>query len=463
VLEADPKYVGGISRTVVYRGYRFDIGGHRFFSKSEQVEDLWKEILPNDFLERPRSSRIYYDGKYFTYPLKPIEALLNLGPLEAAACVASYAKARMKPHPHPDNFEDWVVNQFGQRLYRIFFKTYTEKVWGMSCREISADWAQQRIKGLSLSGAILNALGAGAKPGKGGAVVKTLIDHYRYPRLGPGMMWEACAERITGFGGSLRLGRKMTEMKPSGDSVLVRHRGSEGDEQELQVDHVISSAPLGKLGQALCPRLSDASLGAARALKYRDFLIVVLIAEDLGRFTDNWVYIQDSGVRVGRVQNFKSWSPDMVPVPNMGAYGCEYFCHAGDDLWNRSDQELVDLARSELDSICLLPAHTVKDACVVRQKKAYPVYDADYARHVTTVRHELEERYPWLQVVGRNGMHKYNNQDHSMMTAMLAVENILNDERRYDLWKVNQDAEYHEQEVTEANRGGRAVPRRVSG
>jgi len=463
VLEADPTTVGGISRTVVHNGFRFDIGGHRFFSKSREVEDFWSELLPHDMLERPRSSRIYYAGQFFSYPLRPLEALTKLGPIEAGLCVASYAKARLKPVENPKNFEDWVVNQFGERLFRIFFKTYTEKVWGMSCREISADWAAQRIKGLSLSTAVLSALRAGrsADASDRSGVIKTLIDTFRYPRLGPGMMWEACADAIQTHGGRILMGRRVTRVEHDATTgkYRVHHAGPDGEETRLEVDRLISSAPLSELVRSLSPALSDASLAAAASLKYRDFLIVVLIAKDTGTFSDNWLYIQDSSVLVGRIQNFKSWSPEMVPDPSMAAYGCEYFCHAGDGLWTKSDEELRALAEREMTSIGLLNGTRVVDSAVVRQPKAYPVYDGSYQRHVDTIRRELAVRFPGLYAVGRNGMHKYNNQDHSMMTAMLAAKNVLAGHELFDPWRVNQDAQYHEEGAAGAEETGRLIPR----
>jgi protoporphyrinogen oxidase len=466
VLEADPIYVGGISKTVEYKGYRFDIGGHRFFSKSQEVEDFWTEILAGDLLERPRSSRIYYERKFFSYPLDGKEALLKLGPVEAARCVLSYGKARLFPVANPTNVEDWVINQFGQRLYEIFFKTYTEKVWGMSCREISADWASQRIKGLALGSAIANALRPKRKPKARAQVIKTLIDAFRYPRLGPGQMWEQCARRVMELGGEVAMGRAVTRCSHDAARGLwrVTDVDANGVERVTEAEHVISSAPIRDLFRALDPAPSARARKAAEALRYRDFLVVALMLRDRGRFDDNWIYIQDRGVKVGRVQNFKSWSPEMVPDPAMACYGMEYFCFEGDGLWTSSDDDLVALAKRELEQIGLARAGDVVDGKVVRQRKAYPVYDDAYAANVQAVRDELAERYPTLHLVGRNGMHKYNNQDHSMMTAMLAVENIVAGEPLYDLFRVNEDAEYHEAGKAGARRIGttpRSVPSRV--
>jgi protoporphyrinogen oxidase len=445
VLEADPVYVGGIARTVSYKGFRFDIGGHRFFSKSKEVEDFWTEVLGDDLLQRPRSSRIYYRGRFFSYPLKATEALRKLGVFEATRCVLSYAKARLRPMPNPRSFEDWVTNQFGARLFNIFFKTYTEKVWGMSCKEISADWAAQRIKGLSLKSAIWNALWPKRQQPKG-KVIKTLIDSFRYPRLGPGMMWERCTARVREMGGSVQLGRKVVGLHydEQGQRWTVTHQGADGSREEIEAEHVISSAPIRQLAQGITPHLSGTALAASQALRYRDFLTVALMLKERSVFGDNWIYIHDPSVKVGRVQNYKSWSPEMVPDPSLTCYGLEYFCFEGDGLWAAQDSELIELAKRELNAIGVAAPEDVVDGCVVRQAKAYPVYDDDYAINVQAVREELEARFPTLHLVGRNGMHKYNNQDHAMMTAMLCTENILAGKPLYDLWRVNQDAEYHE-------------------
>jgi protoporphyrinogen oxidase len=446
VIESDPVYVGGIAKTASYKGFHFDIGGHRFFSKSREVEDFWTEILPNDMLERPRSSRIYYRGKFFSYPLKAVEALLKLGIIESTLCVLSYAKAKLFPVRDPGNLEDWVSNQFGKRLFSIFFKTYTEKVWGMSCKEISADWAAQRIKGLSLSKAIINALLPRRKQKNRSQVIKTLIDSFRYPRKGPGMMWETCAAKVRAMGGAIRMGEKVVGCSWDEAERLwtVTHLDSAGRTQTTKARHVISSAPIRELALGIRPPLSPEATRAASLLKYRDFLTVMLILKDRKLFDDNWIYIHDPSVMVGRVQNFKSWSPEMVPDPEMCCYGLEYFCFEGDGLWTSADADLVERGKKELTKIGLAGEADVLDGCVVRQVKAYPVYDDDYAAHVATVRDELAARFPTMHLVGRNGMHKYNNQDHAMMTAMLCVKNILAGKQLYDLWCVNQDAEYHE-------------------
>jgi protoporphyrinogen oxidase len=467
VIEADPVYVGGISRTVSYNGFLFDIGGHRFFSKSKEVVDLWHELLPDDFIRRPRLSRIYYDGKHYAYPLKAFEALRNLGIVKSAACVASFAYRKAFPNADPKTFRQWVSNQFGDRLFSIFFKTYTEKVWGMSCDEISADWAAQRIKGLDLWSAVRDglrrSLGTRAAPQPGEAVIKTLIESFEYPRKGPGMMWDAAAAKVRAQGGEILMGHRLERMTwdPKRELWTIAVEGPDGA-RLFTARHVISSAPMRELMASITPR--PASAADAAALRYRDFVTVALVVDKPDLFPDNWIYIHDPSVRVGRVQNFRSWSPEMVPDEKLSCLGLEYFCFEGDGLWTSSDAELIALARRELARIGLAREDEVKDGCVVRQKKAYPVYDDAYKAHVDAIRADIAAHYPTLHLVGRNGMHKYNNQDHAMMTAMLTARNILAGEQLYDVWAVNEDAEYHE-----AGHGGehealasvRQVPKRV--
>jgi protoporphyrinogen oxidase len=455
VFEKDPQYVGGISRTESYNGYHFDIGGHRFFSKSKEVEDFWTEILGDEMLERPRSSRIYYNNHFFSYPLVAFEALRKLGIFESALCVLSYLKAKAFPVKNPTNFEEWVTNQFGKRLFNIFFKTYTEKVWGIPCNEISADWAAQRIKGLSLSSAIFNAL---FKPNKKATdkdkVIKTLIDSFRYPKQGPGMMWEACAEKSKAMGVTLYMNCGVQKIEYTNNSWTVQTT-SQGNVTGF--DYVLSTAPMRELVANVLPAFPPTVAANAAALGYRDFLTVVLICKDEDAFSDNWIYIHDPKVKVGRVQNFKSWSPYMVPDPSMACYGLEYFCFEGDGLWTSSNADLIELGKKEIEKIGLTKASAVVDGYVVRQPKAYPVYDQFYKARVDSVRDALTN-YPGLYLIGRNGMHKYNNQDHSMMTAMLAAKNIIAGKELYNLWDVNEDAEYHE--GGDRGASGRMVPQK---
>jgi protoporphyrinogen oxidase len=467
VLEQDPVYVGGISRTANYKGFLFDIGGHRFFSKSKEIVDLWNEILPDDFLERPRLSRIYYRGKFYAYPLKAFEALKNLGLVESALCMASFGYAKVFPIRDPRTFHEWVRNQFGERLFGIFFKTYTEKVWGMGCDEISADWAAQRIKGLSLGAAIFDGLRRSLKlnRGSGEAGAKTLIESFRYPRRGPGMMWEAAARRMQEMGGRLLMGRSVDALHydPAAKIWTVRAKRADGETETFRARHVMSSAPMRDLMAAIEPQPS--SLPQARELKYRDFLTVVLIGKPQKELPDNWIYIHDPSVKVGRVQNFRSWSPEMIADGVSTCLGLEYFCFEGDGLWSAPDEELIELAKREIGQIGLMNPEEVEDACVVRQAKAYPVYDETYAENVEAVRREIAAAYPTLHPIGRNGMHKYNNQDHAMMTGMLAALNIIRGEEVFDVWQVNEDAEYSEAGVSGANEAlssERLVPRKVA-
>ena len=447
VIEKDPRYVGGISRTVEHDGYRFDIGGHRFFSKSKEVVDLWNEILPDDFIQRPRMSRIYYDGAFYSYPLRAFEALGNLGIWRSTLCMASYLRWKLFPKKDARSFQDWTINQFGEKLFKIFFKTYTEKVWGMACDEISADWAAQRIKGLSLGGAVLDglkrSLGLNKRPNDG-METKTLLESFRYPRRGPGMMWERARDLVEERGGRVLMGTSLHQL--SRDQATGRWRvaacAADGTMLSINAEHVISSAPMRELAGRLHPL--PETLGHALALRYRDFLTVAVMVRSADLFPDNWIYIHDPKVRVGRIQNFRSWSPEMVPDPAVACVGLEYFCFEGDGLWSMSDDDLVALARDELDALGLCHPSSVEGGVVVRQEKAYPVYDDAYRCHVDAIRAELAHAYPTLHLVGRNGMHRYNNQDHAMMTAMLTVRNIIAGENRYDIWAVNEDAEYHE-------------------
>lgn len=467
VIERDPAYVGGISRTVEHEGFRFDIGGHRFFSKSKEVVDLWNELLPDDFIERPRMSRIYYEGKFYSYPLRAFEALANLGVWRSTLCMASYLKAKLRPNADVRSFEDWVVNQFGHKLYSIFFRTYTEKVWGMPCDKMSADWAAQRIKGLSLGAAVMDglkrSLGLSKRPNDG-MQTKTLLESFRYPRLGPGMMWNAARDRVLEHGDRVLMGHSLKQLAHSDATGRWNVHAIDGEGRTVTINaaHVICSAPMRELAGRLHPL--PQALPQATSLRYRDFLTVALMVRSPDLFPDNWIYIHDSKVKVGRIQNFRSWSPEMVPDPEIACVGLEYFCFEGDGLWSSSDDDLVALATEEMATLGLLSADQVEGGVVVRQEKAYPVYDDDYRDNVDALRRELEARHPTLHCVGRNGMHRYNNQDHAMMTAMLTVRNIEAGSRVYDIWAVNEDAEYHEagsEGEQAALASVRAVPERL--
>jgi protoporphyrinogen oxidase len=438
VLEADDT-VGGISRTAEYNGYRFDIGGHRFFTKIEPVQALWDEVLGDEFISVPRLSRIYYDGKFFDYPLKAKNALSGLGIIQSIRCVLSYLKAHFRPSPVEDNLEQWVSNRFGRRLFEIFFKTYTEKVWGMACTEIRAEWAAQRIQNLSLGKAILSAASLNRRSTR----IKSLINEFRYPRLGPGQMWELTRDRVVEMGGRVLMKHKVTAIDVGpGGAVAVRASTPAG-ERTIRGDHFISTMPIRSLVRAVSPAVPAPVRAAAEGLRYRDFIAVALIIEQPELFPDNWIYIHSPGVKVGRIQNFGNWSKAMVAQPGMSCVGMEYFCFAGDGLWTSRDEDLVALARREIGELGLADPDKVVDGTVVRMPKAYPIYDGMYQQHLGVVRAHLDG-LPNLHLVGRNGLHKYNNQDHSMLTAMMAVENMRG-AASHDIWAVNTDFDYHEE------------------
>jgi len=433
VFEADEE-VGGLARTVVRDGYRFDLGGHRFFTKSEEVEGLWEELLGPELLVRPRLSRIYWRGRFIEYPLRPADVFAKVGPLELARSLGSYARARLRRRPPQETYEDWVSARFGHRLFELFFKTYTEKVWGVPTDELRAEWAAQRIADLSLTSALRAALPGGGEP------PKSLIQQFRYPRLGPGQMWEEMARRIEREGGEIRLGAPVEGLEHAGGRLTAVHAGGE----RVGVSAAISSIPLRTTVGVADPAPPPEVTAAAAGLRYRDFLTVALPIEGEPPFPDNWVYVHDQRARVGRVQNFRAWSPWMTPDAGRSCLGLEYFCFEGDELWRRSDEELVALAGEELVALGLVERERLAGGHVVRVPKAYPIYDAAYARRVFRIRGWLDG-ISNLQQIGRNGLHRYNNSDHSMLTAMRAVENLC-DGAGHDVWAVNADDSYHEVE-----------------
>ena len=435
VLEKADK-VGGIARTETYKGYRFDIGGHRFFTKVGEVEQIWQEILGDKFIKVPRLSRIYYKGKFFSYPLEPYNALSNLGVINTLLIMWSYFKAKVRPNPVEENFEQWVSNRFGKRLYETFFKSYTEKVWGIPCTQIRADWAAQRIKGLSLKQAILNAV-------VGSNNTKTLIKEFDYPELGPGQMWECCQQILESGGNPVHLNTDVLRIERDGKRVKSITARENGQTFQVTGEHFVSSMPVTALVHRLDPLPPESVIKAARSLSYRDFLIVSLIVDEKQLFPDNWIYIHSPEFKVGRIQNFKNWSPAMVPDASKTCLGMEYFCSEGDALWELSDTELIDLASQEVVGLGLIDSLSkVEDGVVIRQHKAYPVYDGEYRQHLKVIQDYLQT-FENLQTVGRNGMHRYNNQDHSMLTAILAAKNILGED--HDLWDVNTERSYHEE------------------
>ncbi|MGD1867346.1 MAG: NAD(P)/FAD-dependent oxidoreductase [Phormidesmis sp.] len=438
VLEQADK-VGGISRTELYKGYRFDIGGHRFFTKVGEVQEIWREILGDEFIQVPRLSRIYYRGKFFDYPLSISSTLKNLGVVDSSLCILSYLKSKitgkLNPGPEADNLEDWVVERFGNRLYRTFFKSYTEKVWGIPCNKIQAEWAAQRIKGLSLKKAVINAA-------FGSNDTKTLIKEFDYPIYGPGMMWEHCQQILDSKNSPVHLETRVTRIEHDGKNVQRVIAQSGGKTLAITGDSYVSSIPITALVRRLDPAPPEPVLKAAKGLKYRDFLIVPLVINLRDIFPDNWIYIHSPKFKVGRIQNFKNWSMAMVPDPSKTCVGMEFFCSEGDSLWEMSTEALVALASQEIVDLGLVPSlEYVEDGTIIRQKKAYPVYDGEYRKHLDVLQRYLK-RFENLQTVGRNGMHRYNNQDHSMLTGLLAAKNILGE--KHDLWNVNVERSYHE-------------------
>lgn len=430
--------VGGIARTVIYKGYRIDIGGHRFYTKVTEIQQLWQEVLGNNLIQVPRLSRIYYQGKFFDYPLSFKSTLSNLGLTESALIIWSYLKAKLAfffHHQKPETFEEWVSHCFGERLYRTFFKTYTEKVWGIPCSQIQAEWAKQRIKGMSLKAAVMKIFFHQSD-------AKSLITKFNYPLLGPGMMWEAFAEIVENQGGLIHLNTKVITIKRQDTKILSLEIEQEGQVKTIQGKNFISSMPVSELLGRLEPKPPQKVLNAANSLSYRDFLIVALIIDVENLFPDNWIYIHTPEFKVGRIQNFKNWSSKMVLDSSKTCLGMEYFCSEGDDLWNLSNLELIDLATQELEGLGLVKATKVEDGTVLRQRKAYPVYDGNYAQHLKVI-HDYLQIFDNLQTIGRNGMHRYNNQDHSMLTGLLAARNLLGE--NHNLWEVNTERSYYEE------------------
>lgn len=435
VLEKADK-VGGIARTENHKGYRFDIGGHRFYSKVPEVVLIWKEVLGDNFIQVQRLSRIYYRGRFYNYPLEPLNALFNLGIIDSLLILASYCKAKLFPLPKEETFEQWVINRFGSRLYKTFFKAYTEKVWGIPCNQICADWAAQRIQGMSLTKAVLNALLSTND-------TKSMITEFYYPILGPGMMWERMQDQLEQAGTPVYLDTDVVRIEWNGDRIerVITQRGNK--KTEFSGNNFISSIPVTTLINKLDPPAPKYVREAVQGLQYRDFLQVAIIINQANLFPDNWIYIHSPNFKVGRIQNFKNWSPAMVPDLNKTCLGMEYFCNQGDELWVKSDSELISLASREIVALGLLKHSSfIEEGVVIRQLKAYPVYDGDYRQHLQIIQDFLcgiEN----LQTIGRNGMHRYNNQDHSMLTGMLAARNILGE--HHNLWAVNTERSYYEE------------------
>ena len=437
ILEAE-KQVGGIAKTAVRDGYRFDLGGHRFFTKAKEVDALWHEIMREEFLERPRMSRIYWNKKFLDYPLRGPDVIMKLGPFELTRAFLSYLWAAVKPKGQEDTFEQWVSNRFGKRLFNLFFKSYTEKVWGVPTSEIRAEWAAQRIKGLSFFSAAKSAF-FGNRDDK----IKSLISKFNYPRYGPGQMWETMTDDIQRLGGQVLLEHQVTKLEFEGDRCVRVYAG----DRAFEPSAVISSLPLRNTVGMAEPHPRGEVIAAAKGVRYRDFLTVAVVLDGEDLFPDNWIYIHEPGVKVGRIQNFRSWSPWMVPDKGKACVGLEYFCFAGDELWETADDDLVQMAMGELEELGLARRDQLEFGFVERVPKAYPMYDAEYAERVSTIRSWLDGLDNFIQV-GRNGLHRYNNSDHSMLTAMRAVDNFVKG-ADHDIWAVNAESVYHEEEDDE--------------
>jgi protoporphyrinogen oxidase len=485
VLEATAD-IGGLSKTVNYKGNRIDIGGHRFFSKSDWVMDWWLRRLPlarsddpesqafvlkyqgkqrtlhrsarasesdeRVMLVRGRLSRIYFAGKFFDYPLKAnVETALKLGLWRCLFFGASYIKAKLFPRRPEATLEDFFINRFGRRLYLQFFKSYTEKVWGTPCSSISAEWGAQRVKSLSIGKALRHAVRKVLKLDGGRVEQTSLIERFLYPKYGPGLMWEITAERLRSQGVRIEMESPVTRLDMDGKRLrAVCVRRSDGSEQRYEADAFISTMPVRDLVLAQQPPAPARVREIAGALEYRDFITVGLLYRKLSSKTmpDNWIYIQESGVRVGRLQIFNNWSPYMVRDRDTVWVGMEYFCREGDDLWTMPDAALVKLGIEEMQKLKLGADNECIDGVAIRMPKAYPGYYGAYA-HFDEVRAYLDG-IPNLYLVGRNGMHRYNNQDHSMLSARLAAEAILRGSTdKSAIWNVNIDDEYHEETSAE--------------
>lgn len=443
VLEQNNQ-VGGLARTIVYGGYRFDIGGHRFFTKNQQIHNLWLEILgKKNFLKVDRLSRIFYKGKFYSYPIKPFEALLNLGIFTSFKVLLSYFKAKIFPVEPEVSFENWVSNRFGRVLFKLFFKTYTEKIWGIPTNQLSSHWAAQRIRGLSLGKAVVNAFRPKSRNKK--EIIRTLTRTFYYPPFGPGQMWQAAGDKIIEKGGKILLGERLVKLKHQKKRLvsLLTFKGNK-KYQYSSNGFVFSSMPMRDLVKSLDPQPPLFVRKAAKKLNYRDFITVGLIIKNPNLFPDNWLYIHDPQVKVGRIQNYKNWSLAMVRKPQKtSSLGLEYFCNFGDSLWRKNDEELFSLAKEEAVKLGLVKKKEISQGTVLRVEKAYPVYHLDYEKDIQIVKEWLEKNLQNLILIGRNGLHRYNNQDHSMMTGLLAAKNILG-EGQYDLWKVHDEATYDE-------------------
>ncbi len=432
VLEKD-SVVGGLSRTIKYKNYYFDLGGHRFFTDIPEVEEIWRKVLGPDILRRNRLSRIYFNKKLFYYPLRPFNSLRGLGLWNVLLIQASFLYSRVFPSKKEETFEEWVTNRFGKRLYHTFFKSYTEKILGIPCNELRAEWAAQRIEGLSLLKAMGNAFKRGGNNGNGQPCARTLTQSFLYPKYGPGMMWEAMAGDLGKKGNELSMETEVVEIPWNRNRVTSLLVNQNRQEKEIHASQFISSIPLKDLLEKFNPKPPEETLKAVNALRYRDFITLALIVNKRDVFPDQWLYIHDQGLKLGRIQNFKNWSPFMIPDPDKTCLGLEYFCSQGDEVWSLTDEELIQLGKKELEVLGFAQADEVEDASIARVPNAYPIYDSKYQDSRQALSRFLAG-IENLHLVGRNGLHRYNNMDHSMFTAMMAVENILG--ANHNLWEL---------------------------
>jgi protoporphyrinogen oxidase len=432
--------VGGLSRTVTHQGCNYDIGPHRFFTKNAEVNRLFKDVVADDLRTVQRLTRILYNQKLFNYPLTPLNALFGVGVLRSMAIFGSYVQSQLRRRlwpKTPETFEHWVTDQFGYQLFDTFFKTYTEKVWGIPCSQIGADWAGQRIKGLSLGTAVWNAL----FPSQG-KNIKTLVDEFLYPRRGAGMFYEKLARLIEEFGSTILTGRRVVRIDR--ERLRIRAivvRDGSGREEEIEADSFLSSAPLTETVEMMNPAPPDNVLKACRSLRYRDHIGVHLKYEG-HPFPDNWMYVHDKSVRMARISNYRTFSPEMADRDEISPLTVEYFTFEGDEIWNQSNEALVSLAGRELKQVGLCDPKRIISGFVIRSRKAYPVIEIGFQDHIRVIKSWLDQLENFLPI-GRSGMFKYNNQDHAIATGLLAARTVMG-LGQYDPWLVNIDAEYHE-------------------
>lgn len=433
LIEREDK-IGGISKTILYKGHRFDVGGHRFFTKSKEVNKLWHDTLGKDFVPTPRLSRIYYNRKFFMYPVEVKDTLLKAGIWTSIICVASYFKYKFFPIKPEKSFEDWVTNRFGQKLFKMFFQSYTEKVWGISTKKLSAEWATQRIKNLSMWETIKNAI---FKPKE---KVTSLIDEFYYPKYGPGMMYEKMAETLKKDGTEIMLSADVISLKKKGNRIEEVIIESKGSKKSIKGDYFVSTIPLSDTIKFITPEIKKLE-NIQKDLRFRDFLSVNLILKKPDLFPDTWIYVHDPAVKMGRVQNYKNWSRFMTADKDHTPIGCEYFCNQGDALWKTDDKKLIALASFELEKIGLAKKEDIVDGLVYRMRDAYPVYMGKYKEAICEAKSVIDS-IENLEVAGRGGMFRYNNMDHSILAGLFAARKIAGE--KCDPWDVNEEKDYHE-------------------